>query len=275
MSETAQVTSSEDRLTPPHLKAEYDIFVEEWTERADTIHARKEQRPSVIQGGRGLHFQELTIYHGSTVSDIKDMQPAEDHTIGQGVYSTYNPNDGAIGYALHRARLASHKPETSIVDPVLYEITAKDVNLLDLRGKNVFEEFKAEFRDFLESWIKKEESTIDEDSHWLSWAYINKARGVVNAIDTQDASARFLKYIAVPNVFNLYIEKLGYQGIVGKEGGEGEIGEHESWVLFSSTHVEVTGETSFVDPNPSEPPSHEPSEAGVNWWEDTKSNPDN
>src|SRR5579872_5208034 len=64
----------------------FNGLVESWTAEAVHKHAQPEQQPTVTNDGLGLKFKEISVYHGTTIPGIEAFQPAQETTIGEGLY---------------------------------------------------------------------------------------------------------------------------------------------------------------------------------------------
>jgi hypothetical protein len=198
------------------------------------------------------------------VPEIEKMKPAYEHTIGRGLYGTYGPEMGAIDYALLRARIASSKRGATVVHPVLYEITATEINMLDLRSDDSAEEILAEFTLRLEQWLEEAIKT-PSDPLRLQEGGTKKLIHKIN--DREQHRYRLLKETSMrSDLFTATIEDLGFQGLIVREGGEGDIGDHESWVIFDPSKAKVTAEEQFKDPQPLAIPPELPQDPTGNWW---------
>jgi hypothetical protein len=74
----------------------YHTLVGEWQTRADHTHASQEQGRTPLHDGLGVHYQEITLYHGGATHGITKFEIAEEATIGSGLYATSMP-DQAFG----------------------------------------------------------------------------------------------------------------------------------------------------------------------------------
>lgn len=85
-----------------------------------------------------------------------------------------------------------------------------------------------------------------QETDWLSQGRLIRA---IETIDRDLADGSTLGR-AVQNVggeFSLYLSGLGYDGLITHEGGEGDIGNHESWVVFDPQKVDIVSEQSLEE----------------------------
>jgi hypothetical protein len=178
-----------------------------------------------------IFVSEMKLYHGSATAGIESLHPAEDDTVGSGVYLTSEPRH-AIGYALARV---SHSATA-----VLYETRISNLVLLDLRNDDAVREVMHEFAAIL--WKELSKANL----HW-AWE-----RAILNSLE-QIGSGKFnhgnIKTITqcCGKLFSSFIQSLGFDGLIATEGGEPwyqngkghEIGNHDSYVIFDPNKVTV------------------------------------
>lgn len=228
-----------------------------WSEEAERLHALPEQQPEVIDEGRGLHFGEISLYHGGPVRDIQQFEMAEDYTIGKGFYATSTP-DQAFGYALVRARPRQTSGDNVVATekPTVYEATAADISFIDLRQQENVQPILTEFADYLEKWVEAQKTLATMDVY-VRDGYMQTVREKIDLmrrgeVDGQALSSGNLKEVLhqTGSQFKEFVVGLGYDGIIAFEGGEGgQTSAHDSWVIMNPDKVEVTKELSFAHPD--------------------------
>jgi hypothetical protein len=254
-------------LVDPIAEAKYDTLISEWQKDAQEKHASVSQTPEVIDDGLGLHFPEISLYHGGAVKDIESFRRSNDTTVGAGLYATSMP-DQAFGYAVvrafnfedgysHRIKIDDEVIEPKI-KPVVYELDLKDVNFVDLRKQqNIDRLLPGPFADYLNTWIESHQEELKNDSYHLASGAMSDALGYLRKIG--QVKEGFLKpaigsYYLVGEVFSEYMSSLGYDGAITEEGGEHMgserryAGKHDSWIIFDPQKIQVTKELSFDSP---------------------------
>lgn len=274
-------------------RQQFDDLVGAWQTRAAEKHAQPQQVPDVIDNGLGLRFAEVTMYHGGAEANIVDFNRSVDTTIGAGLYATSMP-DQAFGYAVLRAHDHEEggpriKTKEGVVEPlnspVVYELTLQDVTFADLREQaNIDRVLPGPFADFLATWIDEHQEAIDSDRYHVAREGMTQALTQLRAINTVQAGQIKLalgNFYMVGEAFTDYLQSLGYDGLIGIEGGEqistiqSYTGIHDSWVLFDPAKAKVTDEVSFDTPEmlDQEAVDHNRAihtarkAAGKEWWE--------
>lgn len=187
--------------------------------------------PSEIKANNGLDLiiNRKKLYHGSGSSGIMMLNPAEETTVGEGVYLTSEEKDAA-GYAIRRS---SRVPGSL---PVVYQTEIKDLRLVNLtEDENV--------RRILIGYRPSVIHALEEAD--LPWNKEGALRKVLHAIDSGIIRSGNLKEVTwySGSSFTKYLQSLGYDGLVALEGGEGEdVGNHDSYVIFDPTKVKVIEE---------------------------------
>lgn len=213
-------------LTNAKTDAEY------WRTRGEKIHSVQDEVPT--EDGLGVTVKNKHLYHGSCRDDIKDFAPSEETTVGDGVYFTSEPRD-AIGYARTRAKgrkhfhLEGYKKETT---PVIYETLVEDLRLLDLRKLENVQRILPEFRAKLREVVQDSKTPL-----MLQLAL----RDAIQAINTGKVGPGSIKLIAVnhPALFTEYVQSLGYDGLITYEGGEGEVKNHDTYLIFDPKKARI------------------------------------
>lgn len=173
-------------------------------------------------------IKRAVLYHGSGVSGISSFLPAEETTIGQGVYLT-SDQVSAEGYAKRRSGRDEGKR------PVVYEVEVRDLRLADLREMEGVDNFARLLGDELELKLKKPKLSI----YWEE-----AARRTLDKIKKH--SFRSLKDITWnhQDIVTRVIQANGFDGLVAIEGGEGQdVGEHDSFVVFDPSKATIIRES--------------------------------
>jgi hypothetical protein len=171
-----------------------------------------------------LHFDDVILYHGSPVPDIKDLEAATEDTVGRGVY-LLNNSEQAAQYARKRAL------ERDSLAPVVYEARLKNLRLVNLDNPEKLGEIMEGFAQELEK-LKK--------TGGLAWNVLEAADRAIALIRGGRIVPGNVKH-AVWNFnsqFSTYLVGLGYDGLKTWEGGEGEeISSHETYLVFDPKRI--------------------------------------
>lgn len=177
----------------------------------------------ILNDGQGVLIKNKTLFHGSCVSGIESFNPADESTIGEGVYLTSKHND-AHGYAVRRSR---HKES----EPIVYSVDIENLKFFDARNSDNVMSMLNGFLSILQQerqrrdldWV--EEGTLDEA--------IQKIKdGKINAGNLREVTFSHGK------LFTDYIRSLGYDGLIATEGGEGDdIGIHDTYLIFDPKNI--------------------------------------
>lgn len=168
--------------------------------------------------GLDLLINRKTLYHGSANPGIMTFNPAEEDTVGSGIYFTSEAKD-AIGYARRRSRSKQGSA------PILYETQVENLRLANLRMTRAVKKILDGFKEVLKHSLS--------DSN-IQWNYQETLRRSIDAISQGKVGSGNLREVifAHTDKFTKYLESLGYDGLVTIEGGEGEdIGIHDTYLL--------------------------------------------
>lgn len=259
-------------------KAERVYFerVKEWDKRAKILHASPEQTPTCVNEGLGLHFATITLYHGGDTPDITNFLPAEETTIGEGLYTTSMP-DQAFGYAVKRADSRKKVGDTITVtgsNPVVYEVEVTDVTFLDLRSPENRQRVMTEYAQYLEEWLETQKQR--KDLTWQNERYLGVVDKKIDYIHEHKGNLpqrAGLKEVLwhTGSIFTEFVIGLGYDEVIGLEGGEGGYtGSHDSWVIMDPSRARVTNELTFLTPEVSDDDARQAHIAKTHkYWSDT------
>ena len=209
----------------------------------ESLDYLQSENESKIDNGLGILIKKKTLYHGSNIIGIKTFHKAEEDTVGSGIYFTSEPKD-AIGYAKirseRRRNSMSHvSPEDQDSVPVIYESLIENVKMCDLRVDENIKKVLIGFRKILK------EEIIKSDIEWFRRGSLEQA---IEKIDGRKIGAGNLKEIAQSNgkLFSGYIKSLGYDGLIVLEGGEGENGNHDTYLIFDTEKVKINQERKIL-----------------------------
>ncbi len=205
---------------------------EYWDARGEKVHSIEEEVPS--EDGLGVTVKNKHLYHGSYRDDIQDLAAAEETTVGEGIYFTSEPT-AATGYARHRAKgrkgvpIEGYKGEAT---PVLYEALVQNLKLLDLRKTENVSKILPGFR------AKLREVEQNPQTPWFLQMAMHEA---IQQIKTGKVGPGSIKLIAVnnPKLFTEYVRSLGYEGLITYEGGEGDAGNHDTYLVFDPEKAKI------------------------------------
>jgi len=173
------------------------------------------------------------LYHGSMTPRIKELQAAEENTVGQGAYLT-SQEEAAKGYAIKRA-------DEYKGSPTLYEVNIDNAKLIDLRDTKTLDKIFQGFNEFLKEKLKQGS---------LSWQREGVARSVIERISQKHYSTGTIKFTTenCGDWFSEYLQPKGYDGLIALEGGEGNIGDHDTYLFFNTSKPKITKEIN-LQPN--------------------------
>ncbi len=203
-------------------------FPDYWEERSKRSKSKQEETP--IEGGLGVFVKYKTLYHGTGISGIKTFKPAEETTVGEGVYLT-SDTKGAVGYSRERSK-------TTKTEARIYETVVENVKLLDLRNDNNVKKILPGFRSVLESRLAQ---ITDKDPWYVQHGLLE----VLKEINANKIKAGWLKLMAQSEgkLFSEYVQSLGYDGLIAIEGGESEHTEdHDTYLIFDPEKVKIRRE---------------------------------
>lgn len=168
-------------------------------------------------------LKNKVLYHGSATSGIDLFKPADDDTVGQGIYFVDNSRQAA-GYA----RLRSKRDKSP---PVVYETEIAKARLVNLDNPEKLQKVMQDFATSLRQ----------ADLSGLPWYRQGAVVGALDAI-AQGVSTGKVKKVTQPvgGYFAAFLKAQGYDGLKAREGGEGhEIGSHETYLIFDPDKVKI------------------------------------
>jgi hypothetical protein len=192
----------------------------------------------VDQREHELLIRRKRLYHGSPHPDINTpFRIAEDTTVGEGLYCT-SSIDTAWGYATHRfdARNTSEAPR-------VYEFEIQNKRFIDLRRQSEINRILPKYRKVLIDTLQEEIKKTD------NYFRIPSITRLLENMLIKKITPGTLRDIAKtePQLFTSFLQGEGYEGLVCFEGGEGDIGFHDTWLLFDPTSANVTQEFSMTE----------------------------
>ncbi len=209
------------------IDSEKESNQEYWQARQEYID--KNQEEEAINGGEGILVRKKTLYHGSATPEIKEFEESKERTIGNGIYLTSHAQK-AIGYADVRSR--AKEPA------ILYEVIIENLKLCDLRKNINVAKIAVGFGEKLRTELVKIPNRRVKNNIIQTLELIDA--GEITADNIRDVSFNFLSW------FTDYIKSLGYDGLITFEGGDGNIGSHDSYVIFDPKKVKINQEQKMI-----------------------------
>lgn len=178
-----------------------------------------------------VRLDSTTLWHGSATAGIRQIERAEEDTVGRGVYLA--EKDIAIGYARHRA----HQAGTDT--PALYTVSVRDARLVDLTDQATVDQVMTGFQSVLIT-----EQNLAERAESPSWLRINNLQGLRDILDRDRIRVGELKRVTqrCGELFSNHLRAQGYAGLLTAEGGEADIGNHLTYLIFDPADITVTDE---------------------------------
>ncbi len=206
-------------------------------------------------------YDQLDLYHGSSVSNIRQFEQADSSTIGHGVYLT-SSQDSAEGYAKVRSLDRGNIP-------TVYHVHLKNVNILNLTSRDATKAFSKAWIEYLQQWRVEQLPNLNMENELVGRIVKDNYNRLINEAIRQHRSVQdfWLRDVIQPGLGDIarqWLTRLGYDGLQAIEGGEtsylpsGEpirIGDHDSFVIFDPAKVGVQHESTVtVDPTVGESP---------------------
>lgn len=221
------------------IEAEKGKGPDYWYARQKKISEVQPEDP--LNGGLGILLKKKTLYHGSVTSGIKEFKVAQENTIGNGVYLTSYAHK-AVGYGDERA-----KGEKESKPSVIYEVSIENLKILDLRKDKNVKVIMSGFADTL----RKKFEELESEKTQFSRRFKSKIKEALEYIDNdqirsgnvRDGTYDFSQW------FTEYIISLGYDGLVSFEGGDGNVGSHDSYVIFDPKNIKINQEQQMFSSN--------------------------
>ncbi|MEU2042663.1 hypothetical protein [Nocardia niwae] len=198
-------------------------------------------------------LEHATLYHGSATSGITEFERAEYDTVGAGVYLANEPT--ARAYALRRSVRSG--------EAVLYTVEVDHARLIDLTDQHTVAEIIAGFRPVLQA----EHHRVSRNGG--AWFWIGALEQMIAEIDSgRGGQVARVKHVTQRSgeLFSGYLSGLGYSGCFALEGGEGQVPEHHTYLLFDPAHLRITSEQHLIEattPDRSQPGSRTLIEQGT------------
>lgn len=206
--------------------------------------------------GMTINADGVALFHGSAIPGIKDFMPAQACTFGEGIYCT-SMLERAEGYARHRAERGYDgeldfnreydMPE--VFSPVVYAFKASGLRLLDLRTNEKIADFLPVWQAYLSSGreqILEEMYGMAEEG--AKAAFRRMLPKQIDRILGTDPNGRVCRDDLLGNggplntIFSRFVGSLGFDGVVGTERAEFDMGEHDSYVIFDPKRLDLVQE---------------------------------
>jgi len=179
------------------------------------------------------------LFHGTAVQGIDALKKGIEDTLGTGVYFT-SDRKAAEGYARVRNGRGGH--------PTVYEAVAPDAKFVDLRDIPTLDAVMQGYLEFLPDWLERdypEKETTNPNDKRSRRLWGKKIARITQVIQNKRYSPGTIRNVAyeMPWLFSEYIQSLGFDGLIGLEGGESRngvtIGNHDSWVVFDPEKTQI------------------------------------
>jgi hypothetical protein len=192
-----------------------------------------------------IHYSQLKLFHGSPVAGITEFIDAEETTVGNGVYLT-SQFDAARGYA--QVRTSDGRRGNGYV----YQSEIRDMDILNLTTLESMDQFAQLFRQELVTWRDEVLPKMDFAGHnekMMRLVLEEKAQQIVTIIDQKKYRAGGLRDITFSfgDMTRRMLRDIGYDGLMTLEGGEGQIGNHDSYVIFDPERVTILDNQKVVE----------------------------
>ncbi|MDO8592515.1 MAG: hypothetical protein Q7R92_01915 [bacterium] len=209
-----------------------------WQSRSEKVKQTDEEKRS--DDGMEIFLKKKTLFHGSARTGIDEFIPAEETTVGTGIYFTSEAKD-AIGYA--RTRAQGEKDAS----PVIYEASVEDMKMLDLRKTENAKKIMDGFKVVLKKWVEKlfPEKFPNQMQYEVAR---DSAMSAIRTIEDGGYDAGNLRNVIknpqggidFSDTFSRYVQSLGYDGLMTFEGGEGSlVTEHDTYLVFDPKKVKI------------------------------------
>ncbi len=215
--------------------------------------------------------EHIPLFHGSAIPGITDFKHSQRFTFGKGFYLT-NERDKAEGYAKLRFETrydGEIDPAIYGLDslpefaPIVYEFNAENMVLAELITPENMLALLPLWAEYLR--VNREElikQGSDDRVALLKRIHGDRYQSYIGSVDLQMAGlssfisnvGRIYSDIASGksdykpsrytfagingdgfenNILTEFLEKLGFHGLIGREGGDGNIGKHYTFVIFN------------------------------------------
>lgn len=213
-------------------------------------------------------LDKTLLYHGSVAEGLDVFEPAQQCTIGYGLYCT-SARSAAIGYAVKRAGELDIDFNREFKVPTLYTVAASGT-FLDLRQGDCVLQLLPQWRTRLLSITHTPDRFVGQletlynapDAQQSSWNSLERQlqRQSLIALETVQrhldhpdpqyaTSHAFVDGGGVINgAFTQFIREHGYDGVIGMETEGKATGPHDSYVVFDPLSVQKIGEENVGNP---------------------------
>ena len=209
----------------PNGKKRHYVFKNEGFEYGSFAPPEEERNLSEAGTDLDVFIRRKVLFHGSATPGIDKFITAENVTVGSGVYLTSDEGD-AIGYANERADRQS--------EPIVYKVEIENLRLANLTTdenvKKIIDGYKLV--------LQQKEKNSD---NWLSEVIFRRALEAISNGQVRSGTVANATH-GNAQLFTEYLSSLGYDGLIALEGGEGKVGDHDSYVVFNPEKVKIVQE---------------------------------
>lgn len=183
-----------------------------------------------------LEVERMHLFIGKTESGLGELPEAYETTVGDGVYLT-SQREAAEGYAIRRSNGGDV--------PTVYEAEIQNLSLLDLTTYKTQEIFADYFKEQLLKWREQELPKKE----YINEPQRNRLSLIVDQVVERIKGKSFGGMRDLTFTFGFLVRDLltreGFDGLKIEEGGEGrgEIGNHDSYVIFNPQQVKIIKES--------------------------------
>lgn len=183
-----------------------------------------------------VKIDRVNLFYGASISGIKELRIAEESTIGEGLYLTFQ-QEAAEGYAKRRAKL---NPNSR---PTVYQVEVSNLRMADFREKTTMDVFASKLKNRLLEEVKKPN---------LPYYAKRAMQETLEKINTHSYRSEKDLMWSHPDLSTEIVRSEGFDGLIAYEGGEGdEVGNHDSFVIFDPSKAKVLREISLDNPTTS------------------------
>lgn len=172
-----------------------------------------------------VKVDKAELYFGANTGGITELRKSIETTIGEGIYLT-SQIEAAKGYAKQRAR-------GEIENERVYKVEIENLKFADLRELSDVEKFALQLKNRLLTELQR------EDLRYHQTMAINQTLETIGRNTFKGLKDITWNHQRI--VTELLMSK-GYDGLVALEGGEGDIGKHDSWLVFDPSKTKVVKE---------------------------------
>lgn len=172
----------------------------------------------------------LKLYYGANTPYIKNFRAAEEDTVGRGLY--LSDIKTARGYARRRGK--------SRGIPVVYEFRLHNLWLADLSNSHKVKVCFTHYESILREYIQKYEQ--DPRRYYFPLKVHRNAINLIRESKLHGGNIKLVAFGTGTDRFSQFLQEHGYDGLVTREGGEGDVGNHLSYVIFDPSKIQLLRE---------------------------------